>query len=35
MKIEGGYNTDQPIRERGFTYWHQLFNYRQLLIQGL
>ena len=35
MKIEGGYNTNQPIRERGFTYWHQLFNYRQLLIQGL
>lgn len=35
MKIEGGYNTDQPIRERGWTYWHQLFNPRQLLIQGL
>lgn len=35
MKIEGGYNTDQPIRERGFTYWHQLFNHRQLLTQGL
>lgn len=34
MKIEGGYNTDQPIRERGWTYWHQLFNPRQLLLNG-
>lgn len=33
--IESGYNTDQPIRERGWTYWHHLFNPRQLLIQGL
>lgn len=30
-----GYNTDQPIRERGWTYWHHLFNPRQLLINGL
>jgi putative DNA methylase len=30
-KIESGYNTDQPIRERGWTYWHHLFNPRQLL----
>ena len=31
MKIEAGYNTDQPIRERGWTYWHHLFTPRQLL----
>ena len=31
MRIEAGYNTDQPIRERGWTYWHHLFNPRQLL----
>ena len=35
MKIERGYNTDQPIRERGWTYWHHLFNPRQLLVNGL
>lgn len=34
-KIDPGYNTDQPIRERGWAYWHQLFNVRQLLINGL
>lgn len=34
-KIEGGYNTDQPIRERGWTHWHHLFNPRQLLVNGL
>ena len=33
-KIESGYNTDQPIRERGWTHWHHLFNPRQLLILG-
>ena len=32
MAIEPGYNTDQPIRERGWTYWHHLFNPRQILI---
>jgi putative DNA methylase len=32
MVIEPGYNTDQPIRERGWTHWHHLFNPRQLLI---
>lgn len=32
--IESGYNTDQPIRERGWRYWHQLFNPRQLLVNG-
>jgi len=34
-KIEPGYNTDQPIRERGWTHWHHLFNPRQLLLHGL
>lgn len=34
-KIEPGYNTDQPIRERGWTYWHHLYNPRQLLMIGL
>ncbi len=34
-RIEEGYNTNQPIRERGWAYWHQLFNPRQLLINGL
>ena len=33
-KIESGYNTDQPIRERGWTYWHHLYNPRQLLTIG-
>ena len=32
MVIESGYNTDQPIRERGWTHWHHLFNPRQLII---
>jgi putative DNA methylase len=31
MAIESGYNTDQPIRERGWRYWHQFFSPRQLL----
>ena len=35
MMIEEGYNTDQPMRERGWQYWHQLFNPRQLLVNGL
>ncbi|MBP6741064.1 MAG: hypothetical protein KA146_13790, partial [Leptospiraceae bacterium] len=35
MKIEPGYNTDQPIRERAWTYWHHLFNPRQLLLGAL
>jgi hypothetical protein len=34
-KIEPGYNTDQPIRERGWTHWHHLYNPRQLLLIGL
>lgn len=32
--IVSGYNTDQPIRERGWTYWHHLFTPRQLLVHG-
>jgi putative DNA methylase len=32
MGIEPGGNTDQPIRERGWTYWHHLFNARQLIL---
>ncbi|MBU5334581.1 DUF1156 domain-containing protein [Anaerocolumna aminovalerica] len=35
LMIEEGYNTDQPMRERGWQYWHQLFNPRQLLIHGM
>ncbi|MFZ4802650.1 MAG: DNA methylase, partial [Chlorobium sp.] len=35
MRIETGYNTDQPIRERGWTNWHHLFNPRQLLTAGV
>lgn len=33
--IVSGYNTDQPTRERGWTYWHHLFTPRQLLVHGL
>ena len=32
--IVSGYNTDQPIRERGWTHWHHLFTPRQLLVHG-
>jgi adenine-specific DNA methylase len=35
MKIEYGDKTDEPIRTRGWTHWHHLFNPRQLLIAGL
>ena len=34
MAIASGYNTDQPIRERGWTHWHHLFTPRQLLAYG-
>lgn len=34
-EIEEGYNTTQIIRERGWRFWHQLFNPRQLLLNGL
>ena len=32
--IATGYNTDQPLRERGWTHWHHLFTPRQLLTHG-
>ncbi|QFY90796.1 DUF1156 domain-containing protein [Magnetovirga frankeli] len=32
MAIEPGDKTDEPIRTRGWTYWHHLFNARQLLL---
>tara|TARA_A200000159_G_C7338503_1_gene346119 strand:+ start:4915 stop:7929 length:3015 start_codon:yes stop_codon:yes gene_type:complete len=35
MEIESGYNTDQPIRERGWGYWHQFFSPRDLLVLAL
>lgn len=35
MSIANGYNTDQPLRERGWTHWHQMFNPRQLLLAGV
>jgi putative DNA methylase len=31
MAIESGFNTDQVIRERGWTHWNHLFNARQIL----
>lgn len=33
--IEEGYNTSQPIFERGWRYWRNLFNPRQQLINSL
>lgn len=33
-RIEPGEKTDEPIRTRGWTYWHHLFTPRQLLITG-
>ena len=35
VRIEEGRKTSRPIRERGWTYWHHLFNPRQLLVAGL
>lgn len=35
MEIEPGDKTDEPIRTRGWTHWHHLFNARQLLLQSL
>jgi putative DNA methylase len=35
MVIEAGDKTDEPIRTRGWTHWHHLFNPRQLLVNGL
>lgn len=33
--IEAGDETSRLFKERGYTYWHHLFNPRQLLILGL
>src|SRR5690606_26400266 len=33
--IEEGVETTRLKRERGWAYWHQLFNSRQLLMNGL
>jgi putative DNA methylase len=33
--IVSGFNTEQPIRERGWAHWHQLFTPRQLLTHGV
>lgn len=34
-RIERGQKTDELLRTRGWTHWHQLFNPRQLLLNGL
>jgi len=34
-RIEPGDKTDEPIRTRGWTYWHHLFTPRHLLIGSL
>jgi putative DNA methylase len=35
MRIEPGEKTDEPIRTRGWTYWHHLFPARHLMLLGL
>lgn len=35
MVIEAGDKTDEPIRTRGWTHWHHLFNPRHLLYLGV
>lgn len=35
MAIDPGDKTDEPIRTRGWTYWHHLFAPRQLLLFAL
>jgi len=35
MQIEPGHNNSQPIRERGWSYWHQLFCPRQILFTAV
>ena len=35
MRIEPGDKTDEPIRTRGWTHWHHMFNPRQLLVGAL
>ena len=32
---DGGEKTEEPMRNRGWTYWHHLFTPRQLLTHGL
>ena len=34
-RIPNGDKTEEPIRTRGWTHWHHLFNPRQLLTHGL
>lgn len=34
MEIESGDKTDELFHNRGWKYWHQLFNMRQLLLLG-
>ena len=34
MTIEPGAKTDEPIRTRGWTYWHHLFTPRSLLVNA-
>lgn len=35
MLIEPGEKTDEPIRTRGWSYWHHLFSARQLLVAAI
>lgn len=35
MEIEPGQKTDEPIRTRGWTHWHHLYNPRQLLLKAI
>lgn len=35
MKIEPGEKTDEPIRTRGWAYWHHLFGPRQVVTQSI
>lgn len=35
MEIVPGAKTDEPIRTRGWTYWHHLFTPRELLVLGI
>lgn len=35
MEIEPGDKTDEPIRTRGWTYWHHLFSLRDLFYFGI
>lgn len=34
-RIESGNKNDEPIRTRGWTHWHHLFNPRQLIVAAL